>query len=170
MEIRYRKVKVEDAQTVLDYLDLAGKESDNLTFGEEGLGVTLDEEVAMIEKILAGDNQVMYLALDQNRIVSIANLSTSSRPRMKHVSTLGISVLKDYWHQGIATHMMKLLLDFAQQCESTEIIRLDVRSDNAYAVHLYEKFGFTKIGTFPEEMKINGDYISIDIMRLKLCS
>ncbi len=168
MPIQYRKANKTDAQAVLNYLDHIGSESDNLTFGEEGLGYSLEEEEAVIEKILESDNQVMFLALDKSKVVSVANLSASSRPRMKHFATLGISVLKDYWHQGIASHMMEYIMEFANQNEILEVIRLDVRSDNKHAIHLYEKFGFEKYGVFKEEMKINGEYISTDNMRVLL--
>lgn len=168
MQIVTRKAKLEDAQAILDYLNTISTQSDNLSFGEEGIGYTLEEEIAMIEKINQSENQVMFLALDQDKIVSVANLSASSRERMKHHATLGISVLKDYWHLGIGTQMMKLIHEFAQKSSILEIIRLDVRSDNINAIHLYQKFGYEKIGCFAEEMKINGHYVSIDQMRVLL--
>lgn len=168
MDIKYRKAEKKDAQAILDYLDKIGTETDNLTFGEEGLGYTLEDEESAIEKINESDNQVMIIAFDQSKVVSVANLSASSRPRMKHFATIGISVLKEYWHKGIGTEMMKQLMDYANQSDTLEILRLDVRSDNKHAIHLYENFGFEKYGTFKEEMKINGQYISTDNMRVIL--
>ncbi len=168
MNIIYRTAIKTDARAILDYLDKIGCETDNLTFGEEGIGYTLEDEETAIEKVNDSDNQVMYLALDNNKVVSVANLSASSRPRMKHFATLGISVLKDYWQQGIATQMMKRLMEFAEKNDVLEVVRLDVRSDNTHAIHLYENFGFEKYGVFKEEMKINGEYISTDNMRVLL--
>jgi ribosomal protein S18 acetylase RimI-like enzyme len=63
---------------------------------------------------------------------------------------------------------MKLIHEYAQKSSILEIIRLDVRSDNINAIHLYQKFGYEKIGCFAEEMKINGHYVSIDQMRVLL--
>ncbi len=63
---------------------------------------------------------------------------------------------------------MQELIGFAKNSAGAEIISLEVRSDNRYAVALYEKFGFETIGRFPEFMKINGEYVSFDIMRLHL--
>ncbi len=168
MSIQYRKAQRDDAQIILDYLDTISTQSDNLSFGEEGIGYTLEDEQQTIDKINESDNQVMFLAFDQEKLVSVANLSASSRVRSKHYATLGISVLKDYWHQGIATHMMQLIEEFALKSESLEVLRLDVRSDNHIAIHLYEKFGYEKIGCFEEEMKINDVYIPIDQMRVLL--
>ncbi len=52
--------------------------------------------------------------------------------------------------------------------EYLEIIDLEVRSDNVRAIHLYQKFGFVKIGTFPKYFKIGNSYADCDIMYLDL--
>lgn len=156
--LRLRKAKLSDAQTILDYLLVIGSESDNLTFGSEGLGYTLEEEIKTIETISKSDNSVMFLGFIKETLVSVANLSGKSRPRMKHYATLGISVRQAYWHQGIGKAMMKKLIDFAQRNSVIEIIDLEVRSDNLNAIRLYESFGFIQFGTMPKLMKIDGKY------------
>ena len=64
--------------------------------------------------------------------------------------------------------MMAKMLDFAKNTAKAEIISLEVRSDNERAKALYKKFGFETIGVFDGFMKINGEYVSCDIMRLAL--
>ena len=49
-----------------------------------------------------------------------------------------------------------------------EQLNLEVRSDNARAIRLYEKYGFRKLCTFPHFFKINGEYIDFDLMNLEL--
>lgn len=61
---------------------------------------------------------------------------------------------------------MEWIIDFVKNTIGTEIISLEVRSDNERAIALYKKFGFKKIGTFDGFMKINGMDVSCDIMRL----
>lgn len=63
---------------------------------------------------------------------------------------------------------MQELIDFAKNSAGAEIISLKVKSDNMRAVALYEKFGFETIGRFSGFMKINGEDVSCDIMRLHL--
>ena len=53
------------------------------------------------------------------------------------------------WGQGIATMLMQRLIDFAKNQAKVELISLEVRSDNAAAIHLYEKFWFPKVRNLP---------------------
>ena len=46
-------------------------------------------------------------------------------------------------------------------------MNLEVRSDNARAIRLYEKYGFRKLCTFPHFFKINGEYVDFDLMNLE---
>ena len=166
--ITIRKASVEDAQAIINYLDQIGKESDNLTFGEEGIGYTLEDEVKMIQGYEENLNSTMFISLDSNQIVSIGNLSASKRERTKHVSVLGISVLKSHWNMGIGKQMMNTLIDFAKQAPDTKAVHLEVRSDNRIAIHLYESVGFKKNSTIPEMMFIQDNYYDIDLMILSV--
>ena len=47
-------------------------------------------------------------------------------------------------------------------------MNLEVRSSNARAIRLYEKYGFRKLCMFPHFFKINGEYIDFDLMNLEL--
>ena len=49
-----------------------------------------------------------------------------------------------------------------------EIIELEVRCDNKRAIHLYEKYGFRRHGTFPAFFKIGDEYIDFELMHLDL--
>ena len=166
--ITYKTAQKEDAQAILDYLDQIGKESDNLTFGEEGIGYTLEDEEKMLESLVENPNAAMILAYDGDKVVSVANLSASKRERTKHIATLGISVLKAYHRRGIGQTMMEKLIESAQKAPDTEIIHLEVRSDNYPAIALYTKMGFKHFAHIPKAMKIRGEYVSIEGMMLEL--
>ncbi|NTW90863.1 MAG: GNAT family N-acetyltransferase [Erysipelotrichaceae bacterium] len=118
----------------------------------------------MIQSYDENLNSTMFIALDSNQIVSIGNLSASKRERTKHVSVLGISVLKSHWRQGIGKQMMNTLIEFAKQAPDTKAVHLEVRSDNRVAIHLYESVGFKKNTTIPKMMFIKETYYDIDLM------
>ena len=63
---------------------------------------------------------------------------------------------------------MEKIIEFAKNVARADIISLEVRSDNARAIHLYQKFGFEKFGTFKGYMKIRGEFVDFDFMNLYL--
>ena len=63
--------------------------------------------------------------------------------------------------------MMEKLIDSAKAMR-IEIIELEVRCDNKRAIHLYEKYGFIRHGTFPAFFKIGDEYIDFELMHLDL--
>ncbi len=166
MDIIVRDARAEDAERLLEYLKRIGGESDNLTFGAEGLPFSVEDEQKFIERVAADEKSVMLVAFDGDELVGDVSLAGMSR-RMSHRAELGISVVKSHWGQGIGRLLMSRVIDYAKQ-HGIEIIDLNVRSDNARAIHLYKKFGFVYIGTHPSGKKIKGEDIAIDYMYLDL--
>ena len=166
MSIIIEKATSADAFEILQYLKQIGAETDNLTFGSEGLPFTIEAEAEYLSQIENSCDTIMLVAKENGKIVGDASLSRFSR-RMKHRGDLGISVLREYWNQGIGSRLLFEIINFAKE-NSFEIIDLQVRSDNAAAIHLYEKFGFKKIGTHPAFFKIESKEISFDYMYLRI--
>lgn len=166
MNIIIEKASTKDAEAILEYLKQIGSETDNLTFGAEGLPFTIEEETRHIKQLENSVNDVMFVAKDNDRIIGDATLNRLPR-RMKHRGDLGISVLRKYWNNGIGSRLLREIINFAKG-NSFEVIDLQVRSDNVAAIHLYEKFGFQKIGTHKSFFKIAEDEISFDYMYLKI--
>ena len=166
MSIIIEKASSADAALILEYLKQVGGETDNLTFGAEGMPFSVEAEEAYISGMEDSCDDIMLIAKDKGKIVGCASLSRLPR-RMKHRGDLAVSVSKEYWNQGIGSMLLSRILEFAKE-NAFEIIDLQVRSDNLRAIHLYEKYGFQKIGMHPAFFKINGEEISFDCMCLKL--
>ena len=166
MSITIERATCADAAEILQYLKQIGAETDNLTFGAEGLPFTIESEAAYLRQIENSCDAVMLIAKDNGKIVGDASLSRLPR-RMNHRGDLGVSVLKKCWNRGIGSQLLLEIINFAKQ-NSFEVIDLQVRSDNLSAIHLYEKFGFKKIGTHPSFFKIGSEEIAFDYMCLKI--
>ena len=166
MKITIEKIKPTDAESLLDFLKQAGAETENLTFGGEGLPFTVEAEAAYLAQLEASCDEVMLVAKDGDQIIGNASLNRLPR-RMSHRGDFSIAIAKAYWNKGIGGMLMKEILAFARQ-NCFEIIDLQVRSDNAAAIHLYEKFGFRKLVTYPGFFKIDGQPIDFDYMCLRL--
>lgn len=166
MDIVIERASCEDAEEILQYLKQVGGETDNLTFGAEGLPFSVEEEAAYIKQLENSCDNVMFVAKENGRIIGDASFTGLPR-RMKHRGDLGLAVLKKYWNRGVGSQLLYEIIQFAKE-NSFEIIDLQVRSDNLPAIHLYEKFGFQKIGTHDSFFKIGEKEIAFDYMCLKI--
>ena len=168
MNITYREAEPSDAGKFLEYCKIVGSETDNLTFGAEGLSLTISQEADFIRKFAGNPGSIMIVAFDEGELIGTGAVSViSGKPRFAHRREIAISVRKDYWGKGIGTGLMNLLLDFAKK-SGAEVLELEVRSDNEAAIALYKKFGFEKAGQNEKFFKINGEFFSADYMNLYL--
>lgn len=166
MKVEIREARAADAERVIEYTKTIGGETDNLTFGASGFPITIEQEADYLESVYSADKSVHLLAVIDDEIVGDGSLSGLPR-RMSHRADLGITVRKSYWNKGIGSMLMQKLIDYAKD-HGIEIINLEVRSDNAGAIHLYQKYGFQKIGTSPAYFKIDNSYHDFDIMYVDL--
>ena len=164
MGIRIEKATPSDAGMLLEYLKQVGGETDNLTFGPEGMPFSVEAEAEFISSMENSIDNIMLLAKCDDKIIGCASLSRLPR-KMKHRGDFAISVAKEYWNRGIGSQLLDSVIDFAKK-NDFEIIDLQVRSDNLRAIHLYEKYGFKKIGEHPAFFRVNEENISFDIMCL----
>ena len=166
MAISIEKAVPSDAALILDYLKQVGGETDNLTFGAEGLPFSVESEAEFISGMENSNDAIMLVAKEGSKIVGNASLTRLPR-RMKHRGDFAVSVAKEYWNKGIGSQLWSSIIDFAKK-NGFEVIDLQVRSDNLSAIHLYEKFGFKKIGIHPDFFKIDDEEITFDYMCLKI--
>ena len=166
MSIIIEKATPADALALLKYLKRIGGETDNLSFGAEGLPITAEAEAEYLSQLENSRDNVMFLAKDQGEIIGSADLNRLPR-RMSHRGELSISVAKDYWNRGIGRQLLSKIIVFARG-NSFDLIDLQVRSDNLPAIHLYKAFGFRKICTYQAFFKIGDQKIDFDYMCLAL--
>ena len=140
MNFIIEKAKVSDAAELLQYLKQIGGETDNLTFGAEGLPGSVEDEEKYIESLQNSTSSVMFVAKCDGKIIGDAHFSSSERERIKHRGEIGISVVREYWGCGVGSRLMEKLIDFAKNTAGCEIIHLQVRSDNERAIGLYKKY------------------------------
>lgn len=165
MSLSIEKLKPNDAEEMLNYIKLVGGESNNLSFGPEGLPFSVEEEQKYIQSVLDSKNSVMLVAKEDKKIIGSCNISGLSG-RFSHRGELGITVAKAYWNKGIGSALLKTALELAKSELGLEVISLSVRSDNASAIHLYQKYGFQYVGTYEKFFKHEKDYFSADFMNL----
>ncbi len=161
-----RQAQPEDAGELLIYLKRIGGETDNLTFGPEGMPFTEEEERRFIRTVARDPKSVLYVAVENGQIIGDGSLNALPR-RMSHRAEVGLSVVQDCWNRGIGTALMEKLIDYARE-QGVELINLEVRADNGAAIHVYEKLGFQPIGVSPAYMKVGAAYVDVLLMVLDL--
>lgn len=166
MKFQIEPARPEDAEALLAYLKQIGGESDNLTFGAEGLPLTAEQERAHLQSVLDSEDDTQLIVKQGGAIIADASMQRFRR-RMSHRAEIGISVAKDYWGMGIGSALMAALLSFAKE-RGIRQLNLEVRSDNERAIRLYQKFGFQKLVTFPAFFRIDGRDVDFDLMNLDL--
>ena len=164
--IEIKEGRPEDAKAVVEFTETVGSETDNLTFGAEGLEVTPAQEALFLQEIHENPRAVFLCAWKENALIGTGFLAGMNK-RMKHRARLAISILKSEWNKGVGSAMMERLIGFAKDI-GIEILELEVRCDNVRAIHLYEKYGFKHIGTWPAFFKIKDEYIDFELMYLDM--
>lgn len=167
-EIEIKKAKPDDAEKMIEYLNRIGGESTNLLFGENEFHLTVEEEKMFLQNTNTTNHSAMMLALIGNKIVAIGSILSLKRKRLDHIAEISVSVSKDTWNQGVGTLLMKALIEFAKGSPTIEVITLDVKTDNKYAIQMYEKLGFVKVGMFEKMIKIDNTYYDVQTMNLYL--
>lgn len=167
-QLTLRKPIIDDAQGMIEYLNIVGGESENLLFGKDEFHLTVEQEIEHIKRISNDANTLMVLGIINNTVVSIAQISCPNRKRIAHNSEFSISVKKEYWGNGIGNAVMEELIKFAKDHNEIKNISLGVKASNVNAIRMYEKFGFKKVGLHKDYFNVNGNFDDEILMDLYL--
>ena len=167
-EITYRNPAAEDAENIVDFYNYVGGETSFLSFEKDEYPLDVKAQEAKIRELQGDVNNTMLLALDSEKIVGIATISSSHKIKSRHEGELGIVVAKEYQGQGIGSKLIQMLIDWCKGNGVTTRIRLDTRTDNTMAVSLYLKFGFVVEGCCKNQTLLDGKYYDLYIMGMMI--
>jgi RimJ/RimL family protein N-acetyltransferase len=153
-----------DAKGISEYINAVCGETDFLTFGPGEFPLTVEQEENFLEGISRQKNAVCFLAKSSGRIVATLSFSGGTKPRIAHTGEMGVSVLREFWGNGIGAALIESLIEWCRQSGIVRKINLRVRTDNASAIRLYKKLGFTESGTVTREFLVNGVFYDALLM------
>lgn len=164
-----RSAVPEDAEDLLRYLKVTTAETPYLIREPEEVTLTVEQERTFIESRLKSERSLMMIAvLDGKHVGNCSVDAIGSYRRYAHRCEMAVALYQEYCGCGIGRSMMEYALQAAKEM-GYEQAELEVISENKKAVALYEKLGFQKYGTFPDNMKYaDGSYVSADWMMKKL--
>lgn len=166
-EVTCRHIEEKDAQDILSYLNQIGKESNFLSFGSEGPGLTLEVQLEDIKKIKNKKSFYLIFEIDKEIAGVVTIRVREDRKWLMHCGTLGISCLKKYSGLGLGNIMMEATIE-ESEVRGLKKINLETREDNDIAISLYKKFGFKGEGLVTKNFLIDGVFYNTYLMGLEL--
>lgn len=164
-----RNARPEDAEDLIRYLKTTSAETPYLIREPEEITMTDTKERQLIQAKIDADRELMLVAfLDGKHVGNCSLMSIAPYKRYKHRCEVAIALYKEYCGCGIGKAMLQIVLDVAKKV-GYEQAELEVVAENKDAIHLYEKLGFEKYGTLPDNMKFaDGSYMDAYWMMKKL--
>jgi len=161
------RVTENDTSAILAHLEGLAAETEFLSFGPGEFGMSVEEEFAFLKSLADLSKGVIVKAVVDGEMVGNALLTRSPLPRLRHVADLGLSVRQAFWGVGIASALCRIAFSEAKRTGVTRIA-LKVRADNARAIHLYERLGFSHEGRLVGAFRVSGVELDELVMGLRI--
>lgn len=129
--------------------------------------MTVDEEQEFLKNMNRSDKNIFIIARVDGRIAGNLGFTGSELNRYAHQGEFGMSVLKEYWGNGIGSLLIETLLGWARE-NGIRRISLRVDENNQRAQKLYEKFGFKQEGILRNKKRLAGGSYRNEIIMAKL--
>ena len=144
-----RNATYEDGPEMADLFVLAHSESDYLLSYPEEHNFDVKCESEFLQKRAESDNEVMLLAVVNDKTVATAGISAvGNKYKVRHRAEFGIDVIKEYWGLGIGKSIMKACVQCARNAGYKQL-ELEAVADNKRAINMYQSIGFVEFGRNP---------------------
>lgn len=163
IEITVRQAEETDARAIIGLSRHLGKETDYLSFGKEGLLLTVAEERAIINSYQAAPTSILLLTETDGQIIGLSSVKVLDQGKQAHVAEIGVSLIEEYWGYGIGHMMLTALIEFAQAVD-IKVLTLEVITVNQRAIKLYQKNHFDIVGRLTKRVKSAYGYYDTYIM------
>lgn len=163
-----RPATPDDAQEMIDYLKLTATETPFLLRYPDEITFTLEKEREILGETLENERDLMMLGIVDGVVTGNCGVHPLGwKRRIKHRSSFGIALKKQFWGLGIGTAMMEYAMELAKQI-GYEQVELEVIEGNDTARHLYEKNGFVETGKTPNALKYDDGTYRAEFRMLKI--
>ena len=138
------------------------------TYADEGTHSVEDMEERLAAQKASRTEIEICAFVDGILVGSAGNHALSTREKLRHRADFGISILREYWGQGIGAALTGACIDCAKEAGFRQL-ELEVVGDNENAVRLYKKYGFVEYGRNPRGfLTRDGRWQELVLMRLEL--
>lgn len=99
------------------------------------------------------------VACIDNQLAGNLTLMVEQNPRRSHVATFGMAVSSAFHNRGVASALMREMINLCDNWLRIDRIELTVFVDNDPALAVYRKFGFEIEGTGKRYALRNGEFV-----------
>lgn len=158
-----------DAEGMVDYLKISAGETEFILRYPDEVTYTIEGEKEIINTKRENPYEAFVVAVVDGEVAgNCAVCAHGVKRKIRHRANFGIALISKYWNLGIGNALMKKSIELAKDM-GFEQLELEVAGPNVKAQHLYEKYGYKKIGERPKALKLdNGEYYSEYLMVLDL--
>ena len=123
------------------------------------LQVPHPSEQMWLERLTARPGIKQLVACIDGIVVGHLTIDVQQRPRRSHVADFGICVDSRWKNRGVASALMREMIEMCDNWLRVDRIELTVFVDNAPAIKVYKKYGFEIEGTGKKYALRNGEYV-----------
>lgn len=102
--IEVREVTVKDTKNLLEFSNQVGSETNNLSYGSEGMGPSVTEEEKILVKFQNAKTSYFLLTEGNGQIVGTCNCRSFRKKRLSHRAEIGIAVKKTIGIEALAVN------------------------------------------------------------------
>ena len=159
-----RNSEEDEAEMLLKYLKQVYAETPFLIQEPNEITFTIADEKKYIKENNDSDSDLLLIGMLDGKHVGNCSLMGNHARRLEHRTSLGIVLYLEYTGLGIGRIMIEEVCKIAKE-NGIEQVELEVAANNRNAISLYEKLGFEKVGTLPNNMKYaDGTYTDVHFM------
>ena len=163
-----RSPKEEDVAGMIEYLFVSAGETEFiLRYPEECSKYTPEREKELFARKNSSENEAMLVCLVDGKIAGNCEISFMVGMKTKHRASVAITLLREYWNQGIGTRMIQELIHLAESRDDLLQLELEFIEGNTRARHLYEKMGFRITGVRPNAIRLKDGTLLNEYMMIR---
>jgi len=156
-KILIRGAKPSDARNLNRYIRLIYNTSDHLITHPDEFRTGIFRQRFWIAGKASNPFETCLIATINGQVVGMLDSWADRRARVKHVTGFAMSVHPDYTRQGVGTRLLNRFIEWVAKNPRLQKIELHVHADNAAAIALYKKTGFTVEGTRKNAIKYDNN-------------
>ena len=146
---RYRALRLEALQR---HPEVYGGDHDTEAAQSDG------DWQARAARMLNADNQAMFVAEDDGKLVGMTGIFRGHAPKLSHTATIYSVYVRASWRGSrITDHLIQLCLDWARPL-GVNMVYLAVITQNSSAIRCYARCGFSVYGLQPAVIFHAGQY------------